>query len=488
MSLLTGDIKPPKTKIIYDNSSLLSQEQIKLLYECLTQPFQFGELDCLYNLLICLGVEVHIEPGIRTRQIPTSLDEAIDYWRNFYRCELNKCEEGLSKYERCKEIEINEEPCNEKNGDEKNVILEMPLRGEYDHDEKVIKLYPEEMMQEQEYGGQRMGELLVSTLAHEAMHAYFNRPGHETFPYIYYVEEPLAEFGMLLYLHETQSQDLYEWAYDDVKSKTTCYKYGANLMDQYLSETKQGMPSPTRKYLEAYKINIGKFDIPDYNSAPIVLPGGHTPIIVKGQSVPSIWQDVFKYPPRYFYDPNTKTLGLDGDWREERRGYFDIDLFIHIDTHIHIMSSEIENIYLGDNFIADNHHMHYILSEADVDVSPKNSTFYAQNGIPLLKGNNKPFLKECGDGFYALSRKNKWGVIDDKLNLIVPYKYNYIWDFDDNDLLLVRNDNLKYGRVNKQGKEQVPVKYDDIDINDDGTYTVEDNGVKSKIDKYGNSI
>ena len=94
-----------------------------------------------------------------------------------------------------------------------------------------------------------MGELLVSTLAHEAMHAYFNRPGHETFPYIYYVEEPLAEFGMLLYLHETKSK-FYKWAYDDVKSKTTCYKYGANLMDQCLYE---GTPSLTRDYLEAYR-------------------------------------------------------------------------------------------------------------------------------------------------------------------------------------------------------------------------------------------
>lgn len=463
---------------IYDKNSLLLQSQIDLLYACAKSNFQFGGYGCLYDLLKSLGVEVHIEPGIHIRQNPSSLDEAIDYWHKIYEDEVAKCREGLSTPERYFEIEKKlGELCKEK-----NAILEMPLRGEYDPTNNVIKLFPEEMMQE--YRGQCMDELLVSTLVHEAMHAYFNRPGQDIFPYVLFVEEPLAEFGMLLYMHETQSPKFYEWAYDDVKSKTTCYKYGANLMDQYLSETKQGVPSPTRKYLEAYKINIGKFDIPDYNSAPIVLPGGHTPIIVKGQSIPSIWQDVFKYPPRYFYDPNTKTLGLDGDWCEGHRRHFDIDLFIHID----IMSSEIENIYLGDNFIADNHHMHYILSEADVDVSPKNSTFYAQNGIPLLKGNNKPFLNECGDGFYALSRKNKWGVIDDKLNQIVPFKYDCLWNFDDNDLLLVRNDNLKYGRVNKQGKEQVPVKYDDIDINEDGTYTVEYNGEKSKIDKFGNSI
>ena len=469
MSLLTGkaNTKNMNNYMTITNNSSLTNEPIDLLYKCARNHFQFGGYNSLDILLSKLGVEVHIEPGIRTRQIPMSLDEAIDYWDKISKDEFAKLREGLSTQERCNEIE-------EKLGElskEKNAILKMPLRGEYDHDEKVIKLYPEEMMQE--YGGQCMDKLLVSTLVHEAMHAYFNRPGHKRYPYVLTVEEPLAEFGMLLYLHETQSQDLYEWAYDDVKSKTTCYKYGANLMDQYLSETKQGMPSPTRQYLEAYKINLNKCDMPQVvnkNNGQITLP-----------SQPK-WRNVFKKQPRYFYDPNTKTLGLDGDWREWYRGHFDIDIRIDFD----IMYPAIENIYLGDNFIAD-YHMP-ILSKADVEVSPKNSTFYAQNGIPLLKGNNKPFLRECGDGFYKLSRKNKWGVIDDKLNQIVPFKYDCFWGFDDNNLLLVRNYNGKYGLVNTQGLEQVPVKYDDIDRNDDGTYTVEDNGVKSKIDKYGNSI
>ena len=63
-----------------------------------------------------------------------------------------------------------------------------------------------------EYGGQTMKELLASTLAHEAMHAYFDRQGHDRFPYVIRVEEPLAEFGMLLYLHETKQRHYFHWA------------------------------------------------------------------------------------------------------------------------------------------------------------------------------------------------------------------------------------------------------------------------------------
>ena len=50
----------------------------------------------------------------------------------------------------------------------------------------------------------------------------------------------------------------------------------------------------------------------------------------------------------------------------------------------------------------------------------------------------------------------------------------------------------KYGLVNKQGKEQVPIKvpikYEYITRNKDGTYTVKENGAEFKIDKDGNRI
>lgn len=84
-------------------------------------------------------------------------------------------------------------------------------------------------------------------------------------------------------------------------------------------------------------------------------------------------------------------------------------------------------------------------------------------------------------------RNGKWGIIDSSLNQIVAYKYDCIWWFDGNELAIVNLDHL-YGLVNKQGVEQVPVIYDDIDRNDDGTYTVKQNGQEFRIDKFGNRI
>lgn len=102
------------------------------------------------------------------------------------------------------------------------------------------------------YGGMRMDELLVSTLAHETMHAYFNRPGHDKYPYIYLIEEPLAEFGMLVYLHQTGSS-YYNWAFNDVRGKRTCYHYGADLMALTL---KAPSNSSYYKYLLGYKKSL----------------------------------------------------------------------------------------------------------------------------------------------------------------------------------------------------------------------------------------
>ena len=47
----------------------------------------------------------------------------------------------------------------------------------------------------------------------------------------------------------------------------------------------------------------------------------------------------------------------------------------------------------------------------------------------------------------------------------------------------------RYGLVNLQGEEQVPVKYDDITRNrDNNTYTVKKGGREFEIDKFGNEI
>lgn len=243
---------------IIDTKPLLTPGEHSLLKSYAAKLFNLGGFNSLDDILTRLDVDVIIEPGILKRTTPSYFDDAFKYWMELgkrIREELKKVK-TFSKQKKLKE-EL------EKVGiiiqcilpRDKEYWSSMPIRGLYVPDENVIKLYPEEM--HNEYGGARMDELLVSTLAHETMHAYFNRPSHRYSYYIPTVEEPLAEFGMLLYLNDTHSS-YYNWAYDDVKGKRTSYKYGADLMDQYLKESS---PYPTHQYLEEYKFKMRGYPV-----------------------------------------------------------------------------------------------------------------------------------------------------------------------------------------------------------------------------------
>lgn len=215
------------TMNLIDNHHLLTANQTQLLHQNVGEPFSFGRFKSLDDILTQLDVEVIIEPGIVYHSVPKSLKDAEAFWKGL--CEVHETARNI--YEKIRK--------------EKESLLRMPIRGLYDPEKNCIKLYPDEMGQE--YDGMRMNELLVSTLAHETMHAYFNRPGHDKYPYIYLVEEPLAEFGMLVYLHQTGSS-YYNWAFNDVNSKGTCYRCGAFLMNQ-------SDPS-YRNFLQKFKVGI----------------------------------------------------------------------------------------------------------------------------------------------------------------------------------------------------------------------------------------
>ena len=439
------------------------------------RPFNFGGYSSIDDILDKLGVNVILESGVAKRGVPKELKDAEKFWEEEYR---KLWEENLGtnndKIRKDRQIaEINW-------GMARQSIYfweEMPLRGCYIPDENVIKLYPEEM--HTEYGGKCMEELIVSTLAHEVMHAYFNRPGHNNYPYAVLVEEPLAEFGMLLYLKETNCV-FYDWAKEDVASKKTCYRYGANLMDQHLSA---GQSSSLRNYLEAYKIMLPAYSVLEINNGIVSLPPSQMQINIPISGSPTTilphWRDVFTYPPRYFYDAATKTLGLDGNWEVVHRGnrFIDIHILCHIDESL------IDHLYLGDNF----DYIPYRLKGYEVSVSPNNPNFYAINGVLFGRNDNKPCLSSCGDGLYEICRNGKWGVIDDQLNQVIPNKYDCIWSFDKNDLIQVRIDS-HYSLVNKQGIEQVPPIYDHITLNKDGYYTVKHDWREFRIDKDGNVI
>ncbi len=415
------------------------------------------EFISICDILSSLNVKIVIEPGIEKADAPDSLLNTVEYWRNELETALNS---GDEEYRRMVAR------ISEAIGGEAETFPRM-IRGRYEHENKVIKLYPEEM--KTEYGGNRMNELLVSTLAHEAMHAYFDRPGHEMFPYIYFVEEPLAEFGMLLCLNETGSE-YYEWAYEDVASKKSCYRFGAARMTRHLN---LGAGStPERKRLEAYKS-----DIPD------------TSVVTHSRGIVT-WRNVFNVLPRYCFDKANRILYLDGDWNDEPLFDRESGLFIHIHIHTDTDHSFVRHVHLEANFSTDRG-LDDLLSKYPVTVSPMNKQFTSRGGVPFFKDSGEPALNECGkkDGvnLYEICRDEKWGVIDANLNQVIPYEYDSIWQFDKNDLAMVRKHH-KYGLVNLQGKEQVPVRYDHIAgiISGSDKYKVKDAGREFEIDKFGN--
>lgn len=447
---------------IIDNHSLLSQQQLDLLKQCAAVPFSLGTFVSIDNILTELKVDVIIERGTITRSIPRELEEAESYWNWKKRENIDDIEE----------IEHNLRIISQ------NLVSwqYMPLRGLYDLKKNQIKLFPEEMRQE--YGGKHMDELLVSTFAHETMHAYFNRSGHEKYPYVLFVEEPLAEFGMLLYLKETKSS-YYDWAYNDVSIKQTCYKYGAKLMDQYL----QG-DATLRDYLQSYKIQLADYVIPSWKNNPISLPQSlaSNPIVLGGKNIFPQWHNL-----SYFYDKQTDTLGLDGDWTG-------IDQMKICRRY----GANPKNIYLADGFRYDDLSNDYrcrnladISPKINMIVSPNNKTYkQGSNGIPILRKDNTPCLRQGLDGLYHIRRNDKWGVVDKQLHVIVPFKYGHVCFCDENGLFLVESGSQsgQCGLVNKQGIEQVSLIYEHITKNSNGTYTVQKDGKGYSIDKNGNRI
>ena len=110
-------------------------------------------------------------------------------------------------------------------------ISNVKLLGEYKPKEKNIYLYIETIKS----CGKDVDNLVLTTYVHEMMHAYFDRKGHEQYPYIYETEEPLAEAGMLLFLDKTQNLVL-PWAINNVKGKSPDlkeYAQGAELYEEW---------------------------------------------------------------------------------------------------------------------------------------------------------------------------------------------------------------------------------------------------------------
>lgn len=226
---------------------LLTKEEILFLQACTLLPFKIGSFSSIDDLLSKLGVCIQIAPDIKCHVVPIELLKEKDYWEK----EQKKWKEDSPEYNEIWDIL-------KKIGDEISAWKAFRIRGEYLSDDKIIKLYPKEMREECESDGGKtpglsMYSLLVSTLAHESMHAYFDRTVCRSLPYVGRVEEPLAEFGMLLYLYETNQKYIFNWARNDVRSKLTYYRYGDALMSLHLATEDANGDSLTRSDLERYK-------------------------------------------------------------------------------------------------------------------------------------------------------------------------------------------------------------------------------------------
>ena len=226
---------------------LLDKEEILFLQACTLLQFKIGSFSSIDDLLGKLGVCIQIAPGIKYHVAPSELLKERADWKN----EQKKWKEDNPEYNEIRDIL-------EKIEDEISAWEAFPIRGEYLRDDKIIKLYPEEMHMERDRDGRKtpglsMYSLLVSTLAHESMHAYFDRTVRHSLPYVGRVEEPLAEFGMLLYLYETNQKYIFNWARNDVRSKRTYYRYGDALMSLHLATEDANGDSLTRSDLERYK-------------------------------------------------------------------------------------------------------------------------------------------------------------------------------------------------------------------------------------------
>lgn len=233
-------------KSVRKEDELLTKEETLILQACTLLPFKIGSFTSIDDLLRKLDVRIQTAHGIKYHVVPSELLQEKDYWEK----EQKKWKEKSQEYNEIGDIlsKIQEEI---------SVWQASPIRGEYLREDKIIKLYPNEMHEECDSDGGKhprlMYSLLVSTLAHESMHAYFDRTVCRSLPYVRRVEEPLAEFGMLLYLHDTNQQYIFNWARNDVRSKLTYYRYGDALMSLHLATADSKGYSLTRRDLERYK-------------------------------------------------------------------------------------------------------------------------------------------------------------------------------------------------------------------------------------------
>lgn len=230
------------------------------------------------------------------------------------------------------------------------------------------------------------------------------------------------------------------------------------------------------------------------NDGTVNLPQGDTindSIIIDGQRLNPSWDDVYEYPPRYYYDEETDTLCLDGYWGDIRITDAP-DIIIDGRNEALMFSPEVKHLYLGAHFNTDDILHVYPICLCPVYVSPMNRVFAEVNNIPVYKKDNKPVLRSCGKGLYEIYRDTKWGVIDENFKQVIPCKYDRIGKFSRNGLIGVsirlEDGRFLYGLADRQGVERVPVVYESIRRTAKGIWIFGKDGEEYAFNKFGERV
>lgn len=241
---------------IIDEKKLLRKDEKSALLYYLSLPFQFGEYGSLLDMVETLKVKVIVKDDIRNTPVPDELFEARCYWEAQAAQILPQIKPG-ARAQTSPTLRSYLE-CNHRAQDIVNEAqhwAELPLMSCYDTTQNCIILYPQTMRDEDRKRYFRVivpcpspyddvmkndtyrcsfTEILLTAFVRALWHAYFYNSAGTTYHYYPFVEAPLTEFALLLYLKHTGIPFVH-WACEDVKKMPTCHHYGTTLLHQYVT-------------------------------------------------------------------------------------------------------------------------------------------------------------------------------------------------------------------------------------------------------------
>lgn len=106
--------------------------------------------------------------------------------------------------------------------------------------------------------------------------------------------------------------------------------------------------------------------------------------------------------------------------------------------------------------------------------------------VTVVAGDLKYYIepKYDGGGYFSeglamVEKDGKWGMIDEKGKLVIPYKYDFIFGFFDGTCKVVNES--KQGLIDKTGAEIIPIEYKIISRMGDGLFECETVDAKNKV-------